>query len=128
MRKLVLLVPAALVVAACERASPAPSNMEIQQPPATHVPASPEPVDPSLINPRVLDTRNYAFPRLLGLDAIAPVYEPQFVAASESPLRDEELIIGVSLEEEAKAYPISVLRFREMVNDELGELPILVTW
>jgi hypothetical protein len=43
-------------------------------------------------------------------------------------LLDDELVIGVSVEGEAKAYPITVLRFREMVNDELGKLPILVTW
>ena len=37
-------------------------------------------------------------------------------------------VIGISLDGEAKAYPISVLRFREMVNDELAGIPTLVTW
>jgi len=36
--------------------------------------------------------------------------------------------MGVAIQGEAKAYPVSVLRFREMVDDELGGLPILVTW
>jgi hypothetical protein len=36
--------------------------------------------------------------------------------------------MGVALNGEAKAYPVTVLRIREMVNDELGGLPILVTW
>lgn len=36
--------------------------------------------------------------------------------------------MGIAINGEAKAYPVSVLRFREIVNDELGELPILVTW
>ena len=85
-------------------------------------------LDPELINPRVEEFESYLPPRLLGLDGIRPVYEPRFVAAADAPLEDGELIIGISLEGEAKAYPITVLRFREIVNDELGGLPILVTW
>jgi len=37
-------------------------------------------------------------------------------------------VMGAAVGDEAKAYPVSVLRFREMVNDELSGLPILVTW
>jgi len=85
-------------------------------------------LDPELINPRVEEFESYLPPRLLGLDGIRPVYEPRFVTAADAPLEDDELIIGISLEGEAKAYPITVLRFREIVNDELGGLPILVTW
>ena len=65
---------------------------------------------------------------LLPRDAIRPVYEPDFVEASDSPLQEDELVMGVAIQGEAKAYPVTVLRFREMVDDELGGLPILVTW
>jgi hypothetical protein len=47
---------------------------------------------------------------------------------ADAPLVDDELIIGIAIDGEAKAYPITVLRSREMVNDELGGIPILVTW
>ena len=60
--------------------------------------------------------------------AIFPVYDPEFDTADQVPLNDEELVIGISLNGESKAYSITVLRSREMVNDELGGLPILVTW
>ena len=80
------------------------------------------------MNPRAEDFDAYLPPRLIGPDGIRPIYDPQFVDADDAPLEDDELIIGISLEGEAKAYPITVLRFREMVNDELGGLPILVTW
>ena len=40
----------------------------------------------------------------------------------------EDLVIGVSIGGQVRAYPIGPLRFREMVNDELGGTPILVTW
>ncbi len=85
-------------------------------------------VAPELINPRNDSFEAYLPPRLIGPDGIRPIYDPQFVSAADAPLDDDELVIGVALEGEAKAYPITVLRFREMVNDELGGLPILVTW
>jgi hypothetical protein len=75
-----------------------------------------------------LGLSNIPFVPLLPRDAIRPVYEPDFVSAADSPLQADELVMGVAIKGEAKAYPVSVLRFREMVNDELGGLPILVTW
>jgi hypothetical protein len=71
---------------------------------------------------------DFIFQPLLPFDAIRPVYEPQFVTGDEAPFDQEELVMGVAIQGEAKAYPVSVLRFREMVDDELGGLPILVTW
>jgi hypothetical protein len=68
------------------------------------------------------------FPQLIPFDGIRPVYEPVFASAEEAPLDDSELIIGIALDGEAKAYPITVLRFREMVNDEMAGIPTLVTW
>jgi hypothetical protein len=67
-------------------------------------------------------------PALIPYDGIAPVYDPQFVSSDESPLREDELVMGAFINGEAKAYPVTVLRFRETVNDELGGMPILVTW
>jgi len=81
-----------------------------------------------MTNTRVPDTREYDFPQLIAFDGIPPVYDPKFVAADEAPLLDDELVIGISLGGEAKAYPVTVLRFREMVDDQLAGVPILVTW
>jgi hypothetical protein len=36
--------------------------------------------------------------------------------------------MGVEIGDEAKAYPIGLLNRREMVNDEMGGIPYLVTW
>lgn len=82
----------------------------------------------SAANRRVEDSHEYQFPDQIPYDAILPIYEPEFAPVSESPLEEAELVMGVALNGEAKAYPVSVLRIREMVNDELGGLPILVTW
>ncbi len=66
--------------------------------------------------------------RLLGRDMIAPIYDPKFVTAAQATLRDDELILGVELNGEVKAYPITVLNGREMVNDTVGGVPILASW
>lgn len=82
------------------------------------------------INPRAPETGEYSFSKLLPYDGIRPVYDPQLVSPSavQNHLQDDELVLGISIKDEAKAYPISVLRFREMVNDEMAGIPTLVTW
>ena len=66
--------------------------------------------------------------QVLGRDVIAPIYEPTFVPAADSPWDDDTLVIGVAIDGEAKAYPVSLLNRREMVIDSLAGIPILVTW
>jgi hypothetical protein len=70
----------------------------------------------------------YRWSQLLGRDSIPPVYDPQFAPAAEAPYNDDELVIGVEINGEAKAYAIGPLNSREMVNDTVGGIPILVTW
>ena len=70
----------------------------------------------------------YRWSQLLSRDAILPIYNPEFVPADEAGYSDDELVMGVAIGEEAKAYPIGPLNSREMVNDELAGIPILVTW
>lgn len=43
-------------------------------------------------------------------------------------LVDSDLVIGVELDGQARAYPIRILNWHEIVNDFLGERPIAVTW
>ena len=66
--------------------------------------------------------------QLLPKDAIAPIYDPRFVSPEKAGLDSGELVIGVELNGESKAYPIGPLVRREMVNDTVGGVPILVTW
>ena len=80
------------------------------------------------INVRIDDPKSYRFPQLIPPDGIRPVYEPEFESGVEVDLQADELVLGVAIDGQAKAYPISVLRNREMVNDELAGIPLLVTW
>ena len=106
-------------------------------PPQAAVPPTPDPDRPAAppaaipttgTNRRAAVEEAPRYGLTLGFDAIAPIYEPQFLPASQSQLPGEELVIGVAWGGEAKAYPIAVLNRREMVNDELAGVPTLVTW
>lgn len=68
------------------------------------------------------------FRQLLARDAILPIYEPVHVDADEADWDDETLVIGVAIGDEARAYPVQALNYREMVNDRVGGTPILVSW
>ncbi len=68
------------------------------------------------------------FRQLLRRDAILPIYNPTFRTAADTTWDDGLLVIGVELDGEAKAYPVSFLNRREMVIDWIGGTPILVSW
>ena len=67
------------------------------------------------------------FRQLLARDAIMPIYDPEFVSAAESGWGDGTLVIGVEVDGEARAYPVAYLNRREMVVDEIGGTPLLVS-
>ncbi len=68
------------------------------------------------------------FRQLLARDAIAPIYDPIFTTPDQVDWRNDTQVVGVFGGDEAKAYPVSFLNRREMVLDEIGGEPILVTW
>ncbi len=68
------------------------------------------------------------FRQLLPRDAILPVYEPEFVGAEDVFWPLETQVIAVEFDGDARAYPVSFLNGREMVIDDVGDVPIVVTW
>ena len=66
--------------------------------------------------------------QILSRDAIPPVYAPSFTTADRIGWDDQTDVIGVVVDGEAKAYPVSYLNGREMVNDEIAGEPLLVSW
>ena len=63
-------------------------------------------------------------------DAIPALVRPRFVSAEEvgGKLKDADRVLGVSLNGEAKAYPVRILNWHELVNDSVGGRPVLVSW
>ncbi len=56
-------------------------------------------------------------------DAIPALDSPKFVTAAEA-----DRVLGVEFQGVAKAYPIRILNWHEIVNDQVGQQPALVTW
>ena len=63
-------------------------------------------------------------------DGIPPIDVPAFVAGDEADewLDPREPVIVVSAGEETRAYPLQILTWHEIVNDELGGVPLSVTF
>lgn len=66
--------------------------------------------------------------QLLDRDQIAPIYNPEFTTSAGVDWPAEMLVIGIAIDDGAKAYPVTPLNQREMVIDSLQGIPILVTW
>ncbi len=62
-------------------------------------------------------------------DGIPALLEPKFVrpGQAEFPASDDQ-VIGFKLKGEAKAYPIKILNWHEVVNDTVAGMPIVVTF
>ncbi|MGH7253469.1 MAG: DUF3179 domain-containing protein, partial [Nitrospiraceae bacterium] len=64
-----------------------------------------------------------------GKDGIPAILKPVFVPASKAVfLNDDDRVLGLSLAGEAKAYPIKILNWHEIVNDTIGGRPVAVTY
>ena len=63
-------------------------------------------------------------------DGIPAITVPQFVTIEEADewLQPEEPVILVERGEQARAYPIQILIWHEIVNDEIGSVPVVVTY
>ena len=62
-------------------------------------------------------------------DGIPALSKPKLIAAqAASYLAPEDRVIGVVMGGEARAFPLRILNFHEIVNDRLGDQPIAVTY
>jgi hypothetical protein len=63
-------------------------------------------------------------------DGIPSIDEPGFIspAKAEDWLADKEPVISLEVDGEAKAYPLQILIWHEIVNDEIAGRPVLVTF
>jgi hypothetical protein len=70
------------------------------------------------------------FTILLMPDGIPPIDDPVFMDQEQAmqAFFAHEPVIALELNNEAKAYPLSILMFHEIVNDQLGGIPIAATY
>ena len=67
---------------------------------------------------------------ILPKDGIPSIDNPEFLDAVEASTQigAQDLVIGVSLNGEHKAYSTAFLSSHEIVNDTVGGVPVAVTW
>jgi len=62
-------------------------------------------------------------------DGIPSIDNPRFVEAEEiEELNHQDYVIGIERDGEAKAYPIRILNWHEIVNDTISNDPIVITY
>ena len=69
------------------------------------------------------------------IDAIPPLDDPfagfgwaLFEPAEDSGLRDADIVVGVEVDGDARAYPVQILNFHEIVNHTVGDRELIVTY
>lgn len=61
-------------------------------------------------------------------DGIPSIDNPKFDTAETTPFNEEETVIGVVMNGEAKAYPYGIMNWHEIVNDSIGGINVSVTY
>ena len=63
-------------------------------------------------------------------DGIPALNQPKFVASKNARhfMKDAERVLGLAINGEAKAYPIKILNWHEIVNDTIGNQAVVVTF
>jgi hypothetical protein len=65
-------------------------------------------------------------PRLRGF---VPLDDPSFITAeADTFIGDDELVLGYDQDGEARAYPVSMMRWHHIINDTVQDQPLLVTY
>jgi hypothetical protein len=62
-------------------------------------------------------------------DGIPPIDEPRFLNPADVDfLQDNEPVLALEIEGEARAYPVQILTWHEIVNDTVAGVPVSVTY
>ena len=62
-------------------------------------------------------------------DGIPALMEPDYLSADKAFfLKGDDQVIGVVVNGVARAYPLRIMSWHELVNDRFGGVPVLVSW
>lgn len=63
------------------------------------------------------------------IDGIPPLDDPKFVTARQADyLQDDDVVLGVEINGDARAYPHRILAWHEMSNDVVGGRPVTLVY
>jgi hypothetical protein len=119
-------VESAAVAPIAETAVPQPSPTAIPEPTATPVP-TPNPLTPPIRRIKAGDLLLAAdIDDIPAIFATPDMFVDVKVGSTEWP--DDELVIALTFNGEARAYPIRLLSLHEIVNDTIGGQQVAITW
>ncbi|HWP62772.1 MAG TPA: DUF3179 domain-containing protein, partial [Candidatus Binatia bacterium] len=132
----------AFVTAACSGAEPTPEPRPSPSGGGTSAPESAPPPSPDLSKLRVttlnwrtdFSKTNIDLSEIISggppKDGIPAIDEPKFesIAAAREWLADQSPVIALELNGDARAYPLAILIWHEIVNDTVGGIPVVVTF
>jgi len=61
-------------------------------------------------------------------DGIPAIDKPKFVPAAKSRLKADDRVLGVQHKSVARAYPVRILNWHEVVNDRIAGDPVAITY
>ena len=62
-------------------------------------------------------------------DGIPSIDSPKFVTSSEADfVSDSDIVLGLNINGDTRAYPLFILVWHEIVNDRVGGIPVAVTY
>ena len=63
-------------------------------------------------------------------DGIPSIDNPKFIPVQEANkyLEGSELVLGLNINGDVRAYPLQILVWHEIVNDKVGDIPVAVTY
>ena len=81
------------------------------------------------------ENRNIVLPELIvnggpPPDGIPSIDNPKFIQIqkAEEFLEDSDLVVGLNINGDIRAYPLQILVWHEIVNDKVGNTPVAVTY
>ena len=65
----------------------------------------------------------------VAVDGIPSLDDPELIAAAEADyLRDDDLVFGVEINGDARAYPLRIMGWHEMFNETIGGVPVALAY
>ena len=87
----------------------------------------PDPTDPSSSLVCTISS-DKIFSGGVARDGIPALNNPEVAPGDQSFMGDDERVLGLVVSGQARAYPIGILWWHELINDTLGGLPVLVSY
>jgi Protein of unknown function (DUF3179) len=133
------IVMTGLIAAGCA-GSEAPASPHVGSPPRSPAPSSVPSPDPSRLRVSTAGWRTdfskagVDLREILGggppKDGIPAIDRPKFESIDESRgwLTDRSPVISLQVDDAARAYPLAILIWHEIINDTIGGVPVVVTF